>query len=525
MSLSLDYSARRLRDANIRNATDSPQKWPVVMLLWTEDSARHSSVSVCGKARAGSGPRGPTPLKSKSARVFQSRLRAPRLGQCSPPSEPHVPVMRIGAYSLLQRVPTDTNSSTDAGRTVFKLQQCRREATSGRFQCALRLYTAGRVAFARYGVAQPLVCVSIETPRDSRSTRATVVLLKASENVRHGVAIDVAKDIAQSGPRDRLAALFEKVREFVESAESLLVAARDWRGQHTACMRQEAAYTCRYVVWQCARIGLQLFDGHFSNSSSVVAERHMGGFGARHDCASHETCCCRETVSRDNANKRIMNMRAFRGQRRQWFCFCGRENASNSDSWPLLPMEWLSRAVSASSSSSFKKRASFSIQPRAPSSRPQIAAVSTLRICDGKPPAFAATSFVSVPESLGNYSTDTFQSQAQSSRSGTLAASVHCTTVRRQRASVVRYDTARPLAGATIENARDSWSTTTVAVLLQASKGVRHGVATVVANGIAQSGRRGCVSAIVQKTRDFFGSAESLLVAARDCRGQHAACM
>jgi hypothetical protein len=50
-------------------------------------------------------------------------------------------------------------------------------------------------------------------------------------------------------------------------------------------------------------------------------------------------------------------------------------------------------------------------------------------------------------------------------------------------------DTARPREQANNEHARDACSTTTVVVLLRASEGVRHGVATVVANGFAQAGR------------------------------------
>jgi hypothetical protein len=134
------------------------------------------------------------------------------------------------------------------------------------------------------------------------------------------------------------------------------------------------------------------------NSSSVVAKQNMGGFGALYDCAVHDGCRWDKTTPRDHANKRIMNMRAIRGQRRQWLCFCGRENASNSDSWPLLPMEWLSRAVAASSSSLFKKRASCSSLPRSPSSGPEIAVVNTLHACDKKPPTLVAQTVVGVPE-------------------------------------------------------------------------------------------------------------------------------
>jgi hypothetical protein len=105
-----------------------------------------------------------------------------------------------------------------------------------------------------------------------------------------------------------------------------------------------------------------------------------------------------QSDAHDHANKRIMNMRAIRGQRRQWFCFCGRREASDMVSRPWLPIVLFSWAVWAWSWSSFKKRASCSNQPRVPSSRPGVAVVSTLRLCDGKPPTLTATSCGSAPE-------------------------------------------------------------------------------------------------------------------------------
>jgi hypothetical protein len=73
-----------------------------------------------------------------------------------------------------------------------------------------------------------------------------------------------------------------------------------------------------------------------------------------------------------------------------------------------------------------------------------------------------------------------------------------------RRVSLERNVTARPREQANNEHARDSWSTTTVVVLRQASEGVQRCVATVVANRIAQSGRVGLVGGIVQKTRRFL---------------------
>jgi hypothetical protein len=105
-----------------------------------------------------------------------------------------------------------------------------------------------------------------------------------------------------------------------------------------------------------------------------------------------------ETAPRDHANKRIMNMRAVRGQRSMWFCFWGRRNASNTVSRPLLSMKSLSRAVLTKSCPLFKKRASLSSQPRAPSSGPENAVVSTLHACDKKPHLVVAQTVVGIHE-------------------------------------------------------------------------------------------------------------------------------
>jgi hypothetical protein len=153
----------------------------------------------------------------------------------------------------------------------------------------------------------------------------------------------------------------------------------------------------------------------------------MGDFGAPYNSASHNGCRCEVTCSRDGTNKRMTNMRAIRGQRRQWLCFCGRLNASNTVLRPWLLIVLLSRAVSACLRSMLKKRASFSSQPRASSSRPEIAVVDTLHACDKKPPVVVARTVVGVPESLCHCSTNTFQTQAESSRSETWAASMRGT--------------------------------------------------------------------------------------------------
>jgi hypothetical protein len=133
------------------------------------------------------------------------------------------------------------DQSADVRRTLFKLTRGRREAAHGRLPCAVPLCAARRVSLAQNDVARPLDCVSIENARDSRATRAIVEHLKASQTVRHGVAVDVANDTAQSGPRGRLAALFEKVREFEEPAKHAPIPARDSHDEHTTCTRRETA--------------------------------------------------------------------------------------------------------------------------------------------------------------------------------------------------------------------------------------------------------------------------------------------
>jgi hypothetical protein len=141
-----------------------------------------------------------------------------------------------------------------------------------------------------------------------------------------------------------------------------------------------------------------IFDGRFSDSDGTVAKSRMGGFSAAYDCASRDGCRWFEAIPREHANKQVLKTREIRGQRGTWSCFCGRQDASDSVSRPWLPTEWLSRAVSAWSCRSSKKRASLSSQPRAPSSRPEIGMVSMLRACDKKPRTLVAQTVVGVPE-------------------------------------------------------------------------------------------------------------------------------
>jgi hypothetical protein len=127
------------------------------------------------------------------------------------------------------------DESADIGQTLFELTRDRRQAMNGRLPCAVRLCVARRVTIVRDDVARRHDPANTENARDSRSMRVVVVHLKASEIVRHGVATDVAKDTAQSGPRDRLAALFEKAREFDEPAKRASIATGSRHGVHSTC--------------------------------------------------------------------------------------------------------------------------------------------------------------------------------------------------------------------------------------------------------------------------------------------------
>jgi hypothetical protein len=124
--------------------------------------------------------------------------------------------------------------------------------------------------------------------------------------------------------------------------------------------------------------------------------------GERFLCAIQLCTVQRMSSARGNsargANKQISKTREIRGRQGLWLCFCARQALADSNSWSMLPMEWLSGAVSASSSSLFKKRASCSCRPSAPSSGPEIAMISTLHACDMKPHLVAARTVVGIIE-------------------------------------------------------------------------------------------------------------------------------
>jgi hypothetical protein len=72
--------------------------------------------------------------------------------------------------------------------------------------------------------------------------RAVVVLLRASGRVQHCVVTAVANGIAQSGRVGLVGVIGQKTREFLDSAKSSLVRARDCHNRHTTSMRRKAAH-------------------------------------------------------------------------------------------------------------------------------------------------------------------------------------------------------------------------------------------------------------------------------------------
>jgi hypothetical protein len=161
------------------------------------------------------------------------------------------------------------NESADVGQTLFKLARDRREAVNGRLPCALRLCVAQRVSLVRDDTARRRDCSSIENARDSRSARAMVIHLKASETVRHRVGTGVANDTAQSGPRGRLAALFEKVREFDEPAKRATILTGGRHSEHGG-MRAMPSRIQSTFCKDCARP--EQLDAPFSTSCGIVTK-------------------------------------------------------------------------------------------------------------------------------------------------------------------------------------------------------------------------------------------------------------
>jgi hypothetical protein len=116
---------------------------------------------------------------SKNARVSRVSQELPRPGRIFAQRVHHTYVTQSRPHLLLRRVLVCRNSIATFRRTLFELARDRHEALNGRLPCAVRLCVAQRVSVVRDDITRPLVCTSIENARDSRSTRAVVVHLKA----------------------------------------------------------------------------------------------------------------------------------------------------------------------------------------------------------------------------------------------------------------------------------------------------------------------------------------------------------
>jgi hypothetical protein len=243
-------------------------------------------VRCCQSNGSGGPPRLGVGIVQRNARVCRVIQELPRPGRRFAQRVHYTYMTQSRPHLLLRRVLVCRNSITAVRRTLFELTRDRREAINGRLPCAVRLCVTQRVSVLRDDVARPLVCVSTEDARDSRSTPAVVVHLKASETVRRGVATDVANDTAQSGPRGRLVALFENVREFAEMAKRAPIVTRGCRGEHATCTQ------CYPASSQCMEwiahdpTTRPMFDRRFSNSSMAVAKRRVSGLHELCDCTS-----------------------------------------------------------------------------------------------------------------------------------------------------------------------------------------------------------------------------------------------
>jgi hypothetical protein len=142
-----------------------------------------------------------------------------------------------------------------------------------------------------------------------------------------------------------------------------LVWARDCRGKHTMGTRHKAARISCHDLSQCARIARLTLDGRFSNSSGIVAKRHMSGFSALYYYSQHNGCQCYATTPLGIRQSKYKNLRDS-CQHGVWLCICGRQNASDTVSWQLLSMESLIRP-SRWCRWHFEKRASFRNSPSA----------------------------------------------------------------------------------------------------------------------------------------------------------------
>jgi hypothetical protein len=88
-----------------------------------------------------------------------------------------------------------------------------------------------------------------------------------------------------------------------------LVLARACRGKRNTGMPRKAAHISCYDACRLTRIARPTLDERFSNSSSAIAKRNMGGFRALYNFALHDVRHWQKTAPRDHANKQIVKTR------------------------------------------------------------------------------------------------------------------------------------------------------------------------------------------------------------------------
>jgi hypothetical protein len=288
VSVLRDDSARGPGRVNTENTRDSLSKAAVVMLLRMSRDARHCVTTAVVNAVAQLGSVGVLWPLFKNRASFTSQLRELSLVSASSYQSVHDTCRRCKAaqsrrstkYACARMLHGRQSTDTSETQTTSS-RSCRR-----RLRCNIRLCAARRVSVRRDVFARRCEQANTKNASYSWPTRPVVVFLWASGGIRHCGVANVANGVAQSGRRGFVPVMVQKTREFLESVKCSLVWARDCRGQHAACMSQEAATSCRSSCRGCARIELQLFDGHFSNSNKVVVRQQEDGFTAPYLCAS-----------------------------------------------------------------------------------------------------------------------------------------------------------------------------------------------------------------------------------------------
>jgi hypothetical protein len=84
-------------------------------------------------------------------------------------------------------------------------------------------------------------------------------------------------------------------------ANGALVPAGACPSEYDTCSGCKADHSQRCAKYACPRMARPTFDGPFSESSSIIAKRHTGGFDALHDCAQRSKCRCDKKTLRLSA--------------------------------------------------------------------------------------------------------------------------------------------------------------------------------------------------------------------------------